>query len=62
MTPGDGNSGDAVKEFVDGSLAWFKNDDTGTRLGGATFEVCRTHDLDTSTNPDTFIDTPPMSA
>jgi len=51
-----GNTGDAVKEFVDGSLAWFKNDDTGARLGGATFEVCRTHTLDTSTNPDTFID------
>ena len=27
--------------FVDGSLAWFKNDDTGARLSGATFEVCR---------------------
>jgi hypothetical protein len=51
-----GNTGDAVKEFVDGSLAWFKNDDQGNRLGGASFEVCRTHDLDTSTNPDTFID------
>ena len=51
-----GNTGDAVKEFVDGSLAWFKNDDTGTRLGGATFQVCRTHTLDTSTTPDTFID------
>jgi hypothetical protein len=47
-----------VKEFVDGSLAWFKNDDTGARLAGATFEVCRTHTLDTSTNPDTFIDSP----
>jgi hypothetical protein len=54
-----GNTGDAVKEFVDGSLAWFKNDDQGNRLGGATFEVCRTHDLDTSTNPDTFIDITP---
>jgi hypothetical protein len=53
-----GNTGDAVKEFVDGSLAWFKNDDTGTRLGGASFEVCRTHTLDTSTSPDTFIDSP----
>ena len=51
-----GNTGDAVKQFVDGSLAWLKNDDTGTRLGGATFQVCRTHTLDTSTNPDTFID------
>jgi len=55
--PGDSdNSDDAVKQFVDGSLAWFKNDDQGNRLGGATFEVCRTHTLDTSTNPDTFID------
>lgn len=52
-----GNSDDAVKEFVDGSLAWLKNDDTGARLGGATFEVCRTHGLDTSTTPDTFVDT-----
>jgi len=51
-----GNSDDAAKEFVDGSLAWLKNDDKGARLGGATFEVCRTHTLDTSTNPDTFID------
>lgn len=58
--PGDSdNSDDAVKEFVDGSLAWFKNDDQGNRLGGATFEVCRTHDLDTSTNPDTFVDITP---
>ena len=37
---------------MDGSIAWFKNDDQGNRLGGATFEVCRMHDLDTSTNPD----------
>jgi hypothetical protein len=58
--PGDSdNSDDAVKEFVDGSLAWFKNDDQGNRLGGATFQVCRTHDLDTSTNPDTFVDITP---
>jgi Prealbumin-like fold domain len=54
-----GNTGDAVKEFVDGSLAWLKNDDQGNRLGGASFEVCRTHDLDTSTTPDTFIDITP---
>jgi hypothetical protein len=53
------NGANAVKEFVDGSLAWFKNDDQGNRLGGATFQVCRTHDLDTSTNPDTFIDITP---
>jgi hypothetical protein len=55
-----GNTGDAVKEFVDGSLAWFKNDDQGNRLGGATFEVCRTHNLDTSTNPDTFLPITPV--
>jgi hypothetical protein len=58
--PGESdNSDDAVKKFVDGSLAWFKNDDTGARLGGATFEVCRTDDLDTSTSPDTLIDISP---
>lgn len=53
-----GSTGDAVKQFVDGSLAWFKNDDQGNRLGGATFQVCRTHNLDTSTTPDTFVDVP----
>ena len=45
-----------MKEFVDGSLAWFKVDDQATPLGGASFEVCRTHNLDTSTTPDTFVD------
>jgi len=39
-----GNSGDAVKTFVAGSLAWFKKDNAGRLQGGATFEVCRTHD------------------
>jgi hypothetical protein len=39
-----GSSGDATKVFIAGSLAWFKNDHTGARLGGATFEVCRTAD------------------
>jgi hypothetical protein len=39
------NSGDAVKTWVAGSLIWHKIDgDTGLALGGATFEVCRTHD------------------
>ncbi len=52
-----GSTGDATKVFVDGSLAWFKNDDQGNRLGGATFEVCRTHTADTSTTPDTLVDT-----
>jgi hypothetical protein len=55
-----GNTGDAVKEFVDGSLAWFKVDDQANPLGGASFEVCRTHNLDTSTDPDTFVPVTPM--
>jgi hypothetical protein len=46
-----------VKEFVDGSLAWFKVDDQATPLG-ASFEVRRTHNLDTSTTPDTVVDVP----
>lgn len=52
QTDGAGGNDDAVKESVDGSLAWLTNDDVGARLGGATFEVCRTHTLNTSTNPD----------
>ena len=44
-----GSTGDATKVFVAGSLAWFKNDNAGVRQGGATFEVCRTHNLNTST-------------
>ena len=53
------NSGDAVKDFVDGSLAWTKVDNAGALQGGATFEVCRTHDLDSSTDPDSFVDIVP---
>ena len=49
------NSDDAVKLFVDGSLVWHKEDNLGNPLGGATFEVCRTHTLDTSTS--TMVDT-----
>ena len=41
---GGNNSTDASKTFVAGSLAWFKNNNAGTRLGGATFTVCRTLD------------------
>ena len=29
---------------MDGTLIWYKNDDLGNLLGGATFKVCRTHD------------------
>ncbi|MGD8463897.1 MAG: prealbumin-like fold domain-containing protein, partial [Anaerolineae bacterium] len=40
-------SGPAVeKTYVDGSLMWYKVDDSGNPLGGATFEVQRTHDRD----------------
>jgi Prealbumin-like fold domain len=44
-----GSSGDATKVFVAGSLAWFKNDNAGNRQGGATFEVCRTHNFNSAT-------------
>jgi hypothetical protein len=37
-----GNSGDAVKTFVSGSLRWLKKDAAGALLGGATFQVCAT--------------------
>jgi hypothetical protein len=44
-TDGTGsNSGPATKTWVAGSLVWHKVDDMGDPLGGATFEVCRTHD------------------
>ena len=59
-TDGTGdNSSDAEKEFVSGSITWLKHDHTGALQGGATFRVCRTHNLDTSTNPDTFVDIDP---
>lgn len=48
------NSDNAVKTFVDGSLAWIKHDGDGALLGGATFEVCRTHDFVSATS--TFTD------
>ena len=54
-----GNTGDATKVFVSGSITWSKVDNAGTLQGGATFVVCRTHNLDTSTDPDTFVDLVP---
>ncbi|HYV08140.1 MAG TPA: prealbumin-like fold domain-containing protein, partial [Thermoplasmata archaeon] len=53
-----GSSGNATKIFIAGSIVWHKVDNVGRALGGATFEVCRTMTLDTSTNPDTMVDTP----
>ena len=44
-----GNSGDATKIWIAGSLSWLKQDNFGVPLGGATFEVCRT--LDRFGNP-----------
>jgi hypothetical protein len=48
------NSGPATKEYVDGSISWLKVDDDGDPLGGATFELCRTHTVD---DAGTFTDT-----
>jgi hypothetical protein len=52
-----GNSGDATKVFVAGSLAWLKHDNTGLVQGGATFEVCRTHNFNTASGD--FVDIDP---
>ncbi len=57
------NTGDAtsttaatvVKIFVDGSLRWLKHDGDGNLLGGATFQVCRTHTLNSGTS--VYVDT-----
>jgi hypothetical protein len=40
------NSADANKVYVAGSLRWLKHNGSGAALGGATFEVCRTHNFD----------------
>lgn len=55
---GPGGSGPAEKDFVAGSLAWEKRQDstTGALQGGAVFTVCRTHNLNTAPDPDTFVD------
>ncbi len=53
------NSANALKKFVSGSLSWSKIDSiTGQLLGGATFQFCRTANLDTSTN--TFVSITPI--
>jgi hypothetical protein len=50
-TDGSGqNSGDATKVFVAGSLRWSKVDNAGQLQGGATFEVCRTHNFNSATS------------
>jgi hypothetical protein len=39
-------SGSTTVTFVDGSLRWSKVNHLGELLGGATFEICRTHGVD----------------
>lgn len=48
---GPGGTGPATKEFVEGTLTWLKVDQDGHLLAGATFEVCQTEYLDTSSDP-----------
>jgi Prealbumin-like fold domain len=50
-TDGTGNnSGDAIKHFIAASVSWTKVDNAGQPLGGATFQLCRTHDWDIANN------------
>ncbi len=51
------NSGDAVKHFVAGSIAWTKVDNAGALQGGATFQVCQTHTFTLPSGP--FVDLVP---
>lgn len=44
------NSVDAVKVFVAGSLRWTKVDNANRLQGGATFNVCRTHNWNSATS------------
>lgn len=50
------NSADATKDFVDGSLAWTKEDDQGQPLAGAVFRVCRTHNWDSNLTTPGMVD------
>jgi len=60
VSTGDMNSptGSATKTFKAGTLRWHKVDGNGDPLGGATFLVCRTDQLDSSTDPDEYDDEP----
>ena len=60
---GPGGSGSATKICVAGTLRWLKVDQDNQPLGGATFQVCRTHTFNSSTAPASFdAVTPPGSA
>jgi hypothetical protein len=56
------NSGEAVKHFIAGSIAWSKVDNANELQGGATFRVCQTHTYDLETDflvdldPDVCVD------
>jgi prealbumin domain-containing protein len=56
---GPNGSGPATKVFVDGTLLWSKVDQNGDPLAGATFQVCRTHRLNSAPDPDEFVDEDP---
>jgi hypothetical protein len=43
------DSPDAVKNYVAGSIKWFKDDNAGNPLGGATFTVCKTKNYNFTT-------------
>jgi hypothetical protein len=48
---GPDGTGPATKDFVAGTLRWLKyGPDGSTLLGGAVFEVCRTHTFNTATS------------
>jgi hypothetical protein len=53
---GPGGSGAATKIYIAGTLRWLKKDQGGALLGGATFQVCRTHDFASATSTFTDID------
>jgi len=44
-----GSSADAQKVYIAGSVAWTKHDGAAALLPGATFELCRTNDLNIDT-------------
>lgn len=43
------NSGNAIKHFRAGAIAWTKQDDAGRPLGGATFQLCQISTYDVGT-------------
>jgi hypothetical protein len=56
VATGTGYSGPAAEKiYLDASLAWEKHDNEGQPLGGATFEVTRTHDREGYDIPDETI-------